>query len=300
MYIHYCSYVHYFLDGTSNTHTHTTIISHTLIIMLLFKVLRATRHPKFERLGDDEFRYDYSIVQIKGQSTLPYISLLRDESLMDQTKHPYLRAMGLGWTYVDRPSRANWLHYVDLSWVNNSVCENAFHSHKRIDKSQICTFEKGKDSCAYDSGGPLILWAGNTTYNKDWLVGQVSWGIGCANEHLPGINSRISTVLDWIDDVVCSWSKNPPPDFNCPQSNITTPSAATDTGTDTSTNDTTTKRRFHFNIGGDSNSKTTNNNKNDAITLPWLGRADYLLLPAYIISILLVWKRRRQFYQTIK
>jgi hypothetical protein len=236
---------------------------------------------------------------------LTYISLLRDESLLDPTKHPYLRALGLGWTYVDRPSRANWLHYVDLTWINNTVCEDAFHNHlddhnnKLIDKSQLCTFEKGKDSCAYDSGGPLILWAGNTTYNKDWLVGQVSWGIGCANEHLPGINSRISTVLDWIDDVVCSWSKNPPPDFNCPQTNITTPADTTDISGTNDTTTTPTKRRFRFNNGADG-SKTTNNNKNETITLPWLGRADYILLPAYIISVLLVWKRRRQFYQTIK
>ena len=235
---------------------------------------------------------------------MTYISLLRDESLLDPTKHPYLRALGLGWTYVDRPSRANWLHYVDLTWINNTVCEDAFHNHlddhnnKLIDKSQLCTFEKGKDSCAYDSGGPLILWAGNTTYNKDWLVGQVSWGIGCANEHLPGINSRISTVLDWIDDVVCSWSKNPPPDFNCPQTNITTPAETTDISGINDTTTTPTKRRFRFNNGADG-SKTTNNN-NKTITLPWLGRADYVLLPAYIISVLLVWKRRRQFYQTIK
>ena len=61
---------------------------------------------------------------------MTYISLLRDETLLDPIKHPYLRALGLGWTYIDRPSRSNWLHYVDLTWINNTVCEDAFHNHR--------------------------------------------------------------------------------------------------------------------------------------------------------------------------
>jgi hypothetical protein len=58
-----------------------------------FVVLRAVRHRKYRRYGDDEFSYDYSIVQLNGTSTLQHVSLLHDESLLNETAHPYLTAM---------------------------------------------------------------------------------------------------------------------------------------------------------------------------------------------------------------
>jgi secreted trypsin-like serine protease len=156
---------------------------------------------------------------------MKYVPLLRDDSILLDSHHSQLTALGLGWTRPDEPSKANWLHQVNLTWIDNDVCANATDGEDsyqgRIDASHICTFEPGKDSCAYDSGSPMIV----TTTNKnkkdgldhyqDYLVAQVSWGMECADEVFPAVNARLSTVLDWIDETVCAWSVDPPADFGC-------------------------------------------------------------------------------------
>lgn len=50
-----------------------------------------------------------------------------------------------------------------------------------------------------DSGGPL-------TTNKNVLIGVVSTGVGCARPGLPGIYTRVSEFVDWIEDVIAQQS----------------------------------------------------------------------------------------------
>jgi len=60
----------------------------------------------------------------------------------------------------------------------------------------------GKDTCQGDSGGPILL--------DGVQVGVVSYGIGCARENYNGVYSRVSAVTEWIDDMICEMSDNPP------------------------------------------------------------------------------------------
>jgi secreted trypsin-like serine protease len=55
-----------------------------------------------------------------------------------------------------------------------------------------------KDTCWGDSGGPLAINDGS----RYFLAGVTSWGNGCAELGYPGIYSRVTTYLSWIDTYV--------------------------------------------------------------------------------------------------
>ncbi|PSN35033.1 Serine protease 41, partial [Blattella germanica] len=49
-----------------------------------------------------------------------------------------------------------------------------------------------------DSGGPFVCQHKGLYY----LCGVVSWGVGCARPHLPGIYTDVSCYSDWIHSVL--------------------------------------------------------------------------------------------------
>lgn len=88
------------------------------------------------------------------------------------------------------------LREVDVNVVPTAACQELYDADSITD-GQICagdTIVGGLDSCQGDSGGPLVA-------QKDGaltLVGVVSWGTGCAQKKGPGVYTRVSSVLPWI------------------------------------------------------------------------------------------------------
>merc|ERR1712096_28205 len=63
--------------------------------------------------------------------------------------------------------------------------------------NMICASAPGKDACQGDSGGPLITMESASFYS---LIGVVSWGYGCAEPSFPGVYSRVTENIAFINN----------------------------------------------------------------------------------------------------
>ncbi|XP_070545531.1 suppressor of tumorigenicity 14 protein-like [Ptychodera flava] len=93
------------------------------------------------------------------------------------------------------------LNQVDVPLLSNNVCNQPSYLNGRITDRMLCAGYDtgGKDSCQGDSGGPLVC---QDTDGKWLLSGVVSWGYGCGEPYSPGVYTRTSYFIAWIDDKI--------------------------------------------------------------------------------------------------
>ena len=106
-----------------------------------------------------------------------------------------LTVAGWGVTSVDG-KQPDTLLQVDLNLDQDTSCSNVYGRHYFPD-SMMCASALGKDSCQGDSGGPLVG-SGTST-----LYGIVSWGYSCADPRYPGVYTRVTNYIDWIEQTIC-------------------------------------------------------------------------------------------------
>ena len=109
-----------------------------------------------------------------------------------------LRVAGWGLTR-ERGRISPILRVVNVSKISLDLCKNAY---KGLVNKKICAGNwkyGGRDSCQGDSGGPL--WFENE-YGEEELVGIVSSGRGCARPYYPGLYTRVSLYISWMENVM--------------------------------------------------------------------------------------------------
>jgi len=110
------------------------------------------------------------------------------------------RCWSAGWGLMQEGrSPAIELQEVDLQIYSHEECEKTQNSGYLIESAHLCAGwpQGGKDACSGDSGGPLIC---ADEERQPVLMGITSWGFGCARPDTPGVWTRVSSYLDWIEE----------------------------------------------------------------------------------------------------
>ncbi|XP_012348246.1 chymotrypsin-like protease CTRL-1 [Apis florea] len=112
-----------------------------------------------------------------------------DETFADKT------GMVIGWG-KDGPigTGTKRLKYTDVPIISNYECSMFWP----VTESHVCTSAAyDQDACQGDSGGPLIVMKNR----KPVQIGIVSYGDGNCPSSKPGVFTRVSSFVDWIEEV---------------------------------------------------------------------------------------------------
>ncbi|KAL7039771.1 hypothetical protein ACKWTF_000108 [Chironomus riparius] len=184
-------------------------------------VLTAAHCKKAERENATLVRIDQFIVHEcydlrKQKNDIAVVRLTRDAPLGKfirpaclMTPNTILQnnkvvATGWGLTIVHSYQTSDILQKVDLSLIRNEKCTEILDdTGYSIDNSQLCAGELqgGKDTCQGDSGGPLQI-VSNSNKCVYIIVGITSFGRSCGLKNSPGVYTKVSAYLDWIENKV--------------------------------------------------------------------------------------------------
>jgi Trypsin len=108
-------------------------------------------------------------------------------------------AWATGWgTTASGGSGSDILREVNIDRIADATCGSATsYGNDFHPETMVCAGEMagGQDTCQGDSGGPLVTPIGGGTFR---LIGDTSWGFGCALPNLPGVYGRVA------EDPMCS------------------------------------------------------------------------------------------------
>lgn len=127
-----------------------------------------------------------------------------------------LTVIGFGKTMSAATEGSQTLMKVDVDIVDNAVCNRSmkFLIKRKIlpnglTADQFCAGDYehgGRDTCQGDSGGPMQIMEERVDCRHNFplhtVVGVTSFGRDCGRKMAPGVYTKVSRYIDWIESVV--------------------------------------------------------------------------------------------------
>ncbi|GFQ82812.1 proclotting enzyme [Trichonephila clavata] len=159
-------------------------------------VAEIKRHALFVTLT---FQHDIALLKLRRR--IEYTKFIGSICLPNPGRGSFsdMNATVVGWGTVSFGGKASpVLRQVTIPVWDNDECDKVYR-FERITESFLCAGspENGEDACQGDSGGPLM------TINEEgrWeVIGIVSWGRRCGDPTFPGVYTRVTTYLNWINE----------------------------------------------------------------------------------------------------
>jgi len=167
--------------------------------VITWQVNRIVLHPSFSQSNGTSV-YDIALLELNTISNGYSNQIIRfpwkDESINLSLGE---RLTSMGWGKTEHATGSNILLKVLLPMMDNTAAQTIFNQTTErwsiLPSMLVAGGIENEDTCAGDSGGPLIK-----TYKDDYyLVGIVSKGISCGTKGMPGVYTRASYFSDWIE-----------------------------------------------------------------------------------------------------
>lgn len=171
-----------------------------------FEIEKYVIHKEFD---DDTYDNDIALLQLRSdskqcaqESSSVSTACLPDPNLQlpDWTE---CELSGYGKHEQSSPFFSERLKEAHVRLYPSSRCTSQNLFNKTVTDNMLCAGDTRSggnqdlhDACQGDSGGPLVC-----MINKHMtLVGIISWGIGCGQKDVPGVYTKVTNYIDWIQD----------------------------------------------------------------------------------------------------
>jgi len=161
-----------------------------------------------ERSPPETFNYDIALVKLVSPVQFnEYVNVICLPSALEVFPTGTL-CLTAGWGHMEEAGEvSNVVNHVSVPIVDQGDCNQLYANitdkiKLNISYDMMCAgvSEGGRDACQYDSGGPLVYY--DSTEQRWLLIGVVSTGYGCARAGFPGIYTKVSEFIPWIEETI--------------------------------------------------------------------------------------------------
>jgi len=164
------------------------------------RISRIVLHPEFGIAMQRVPNNDIALLKISDAPNLTPLAVASagqaETMLVDGES---VRIFGWG-TALFGPNNpvSNTLLYTFVDVVGRSKCNAKAAYDGGVADSMFCAGLGYSDACQGDSGGPAVGYANGVPY----LLGLVSWGVGCANRSFPGVYTNVTKFNGWVHAII--------------------------------------------------------------------------------------------------
>lgn len=151
-------------------------------------------HPNY---NSKTFENDIALLRVN--TSLDYVPICLPHPRMSNSNFANRTGIVLGWGVTGyNKNTSESLKEIRIPIVTNQKCMQMYQKRNfNITDQMMCAGEEGKDACTGDGGGPLMI---EKKSSRWFVVGLVSFGVGCGERNFPGVYTKVSKYLQWIKE----------------------------------------------------------------------------------------------------